>query len=336
MRTAPATIYDVAERAGVSISTVSLALNQPSRVAATTRQRVLTAIDELGFTPKATAVQRARTAVRRIGVIAPFSSYSSFGERLSGVLEVAREQDLEVVLFDAESAAASTHPLITTLPITQSLDALIVMSLRLDDEAADRLIRMGLTTVVLDIAQPGFTSIVTNDEAGGYLAGRRLIESGKTRLAHITEERLVEEEDYQYQGDLRLAGFRRAASEAGLDPDAIEVCHTTSDIEGGARAAAELFDGSEESIGVFGHHDLLAIGALQEARRRGLAVPEQVAVVGFDDGDVAKVADLTTIRQPLRYSGATAARCVLDALAQPSAPKQQITLDVELIARGSA
>lgn len=336
MRTVPATIYDVAERAGVSISTVSLALNQPTRVAATTRQRVLSAIDELGFTPKATAVHRARTAVRRIGVIAPFSSYSSFGERLSGVLEVAREHDLEVVLYDAESAAASTHPLISTLPITQSLDALIVMSLLLEPEAAERLRRSGLTTVLLDIAQPGFTSIVVDDAIGGYLAGKRLVEGGKTRFAVITETKLVGDGDYEYQGDRRIAGFRRAVAEAGLDPDAIQVCHTTNDIEGGSSAAAALLDASAEPLGIFGHHDLLAIGALQEARRRGRSVPDEVAVVGFDDGEVARVADLTTIRQPLRYSGVTAARSVLDALAQPSAPKRQITLDLELVVRGSA
>ena len=102
------TIYDVATAAGVSISTVSLALNTPERVSAATRDKVLVAADELGFVPKADAVTRARRGVGRIGVIAPFSSYPSFARRLNGVFSALREEALEVVVFDQQSAATAS------------------------------------------------------------------------------------------------------------------------------------------------------------------------------------------------------------------------------------
>lgn len=343
-----ATIYDVAERAGVSISTVSLALNQPSRVAAATRERVLTAIDDLGFVPKATAVVRARQSLSRIGVLAPFTTYSSFTERLSGVLEVARSQDLEVVVFDAESAAETSSPLVSTLPITGRLDAMIVMSLPLSPDAVQRLRRAGLPVVLVDSDQTDFTSIRTDDEGGGYQAGRHLIEGGKRRLVFVSEipverrnkqtvvvvaDRLTDE--YESQADQRIAGLRRAAREAGLPDDAVTVIGTSNDIDGGAEAMRHLL-ADPTPVGVFAHHDLLAAGVLQEARAQGCSIPNDVAVIGFDDGDVARSLGLTTVRQPLRHSGSIAATTVLELLADPTTPSRRVTLSVELITRASA
>src|SRR5215467_12329468 len=97
-----ATIYDVATRAGVSISTVSLALNAPGRVRPATLARILSAADELGYTPKPEAVVRARRGVRRIGVVAPFTTYPSFARRLYGVMRTLRNRSVEIVVYDEE------------------------------------------------------------------------------------------------------------------------------------------------------------------------------------------------------------------------------------------
>src|SRR4051812_33302144 len=113
------TIYDVAKRAGVSISTVSLALNSPSRVRAATLDRVLAAADELAFVPKADAVTRARKGIGRIGVLAPFSSYPSFARRLNGVFRAIKGSGSEIVVYDQESAASSV---LGSLPLTRRLD----------------------------------------------------------------------------------------------------------------------------------------------------------------------------------------------------------------------
>ncbi len=134
-----ATIYDVATRAGVSISTVSHTLNRPQRVHEATRQRVLDAIDELGYVPKATAMAHARKAVGRVGVIAPFSSYESYTRRLKGILQEARTDATEIVIYDQESAASASSPLLSALPVTRRLDGVVIMGVPLDDRLADRL-----------------------------------------------------------------------------------------------------------------------------------------------------------------------------------------------------
>lgn len=328
------TIYDVAERAGVSISTVSLTLNQPAKVADATRERVLQAIDALRFVPKERAVSRARRSLARIGVVAPFSSYASYGERLSGVLEVARGLDLEVVLFDEESAAHAAHPLLSTLPVTGRLDGLIVMSLPLSDQATDRVLRARLPMVLVDEVHPSFTSIVTDDELGGYLLGQHLVASGKQRFAFVAEGELPGA--FVSPAELRLAGFRRAVAEAGFDPGAVEVVATTSDLDGGRSALARLLDASTEPLALFAHYDLLAAGALQEARARGCSVPDQVAVAGFDDGDVARSLGLTTVAQPFRESGRVAARALVSAVNGDDDGIRKIELALRLVVRETA
>jgi DNA-binding LacI/PurR family transcriptional regulator len=150
----PVTIYDVAAEAGVSISTVSLALNSPTRVSDATRQRVLRAADALGFVPKADAVSRARRGVGRIGVVAPLTSYASFARRLNGVLRAVQGQPLEVVVFDQQSAAATALPLLASLPLTRRLDGLVVMGLPLEESVATRLVSLELPTVLVDLRHP--------------------------------------------------------------------------------------------------------------------------------------------------------------------------------------
>ena len=184
---ATATIYDVATHAGVSISTVSHTLNRPHRVNAETRQRVMRAIDELGYVPKATAVARARKSVGRVGVLAPFTSYASYARRLMGVLKEAEGDATEIVLYDQPSAASTTSPLLSSLPVTHRLDGLLIMGLPLDDPLAERLLAQKLPTVLVDSARPELDSITIDDHAAGYLVGPHLIDRGRRTFAYISE-----------------------------------------------------------------------------------------------------------------------------------------------------
>jgi DNA-binding LacI/PurR family transcriptional regulator len=322
-----ATIYDVAARAGVSISTVSLSLNRPSRVGPPTRQRVLAAIDALGYMPKAAAVIHARQSVARIGVVAPFTSYRSYGQRLNGVL--ASLDDRETVVFDEESAASAANPLQSTLPLRRRLDGLIVMGLPLGDEASARVRRHGLPTVLIDSVRADFTSVSSDDELGGYLVGRHLIGRGHRRIAFVSESQ--RSRAYVSQGQQRMAGLKRAAAESELT--AVSWVKVTNDIAGGRAAVSRVL--KAKATAVFAHHDLLAAGVLLELRDRGLRAPDDMAVVGFDDGDVAEATGLTTVRQPLEESGRVAADALLARIADDTTPVQHITLPLELIVRES-
>jgi LacI family transcriptional regulator len=168
-----ATIYDVAERAGVSISTVSRVLNSPDQVNISTRSRVLDAIDELNFVPRAEAAARARKGTRRIGVLAPFITYPSFVQRLRGVAMLA-DSAYELVIYNVESAARRDAYL-ATLPVTRRLDGLLIMALPFGEVAAQRLLANGMDTVLIECNHPSFSSVEIDDEEGGRMVAAYLI-----------------------------------------------------------------------------------------------------------------------------------------------------------------
>jgi DNA-binding LacI/PurR family transcriptional regulator len=328
-----ATIYDVASRAGVSISTVSHTLNRPQRVNPTTRQRVLDAIDELGYVPKAIAMAHARKAVGRIGVLAPFSSYESYTRRLKGILAEARDEATEIVIFDQESAASATSPLLSALPVSRRLDGLLIMGLPLDDRLADRLLAQGLPTVLVDSIRPELDSIAIDDHAAGYRIGRHLIERGGRSIAYISEAQ--RSDAYLSQGQLRRNGLRRAVTDAGIDPDQVRHVHTSNDMAGGVAAIQKMLTEQQLPDAVFAHQDILAAGVLHECRRQGVRVPDDLAIVGFDDGELAEALDITTLRQPLEESGRLGYRHLREAINGRTGSARHVTLSVELVVRAT-
>jgi DNA-binding LacI/PurR family transcriptional regulator len=328
------TIYDVAAEAGVSISTVSLALNSPARVSHRTRERVLRAADALGFVPKTEAVTRARRALGRVGVVAPFTSYPSFARRLNGVLSSLRGEALDVVVFDQESAATNPSPLLATLPLTRRLDGLIVMALPLEDSTASRLLSLELPTVLLDVADHRFDSVHTDDYSGGRLAAEHLLARGHARLAYVGERQ--RSHLYLSPSERRLQGFQDTLTSAG-HPMA-EGCIRLSN-HGSAAAyaqASQLLLAAHPPTAVFAHDDTLAAGVLRAARERGARVPEDLAVVGYDDGDLAEALDMTTVRQPLEESGDVAARLLLERMAKDGSSTRNVDLRLTLVARGTS
>jgi LacI family transcriptional regulator len=327
------TIYDVAERAGVSITTVSHVLNRPERVGAASRQRVLDVMDELGFTPKEAAVSRARKGVGRIGVLAPFSSYASYRTRLVGVLRACEGRAIEVVVFDQESAAAAVSPLLGSLPTTGRLDGLLLMGVPLQEAMAHRLAQRKLATVLLDSVHRDFASVNIGDEGGGYLVGEYLAGKGHQRIAYVSEQQ--RSMDYLSQGQLRIQGLEKALGEAGVS-EAVRHVITSNDLAGGRRAAAEMVAAKALPDAILAHHDDLAAGLVSGLRAVGVRVPDDVAVVGYDDGDLADALDLTTVRQPFVESGELAATLLLDRLAEPTRAVQHVNLPAELIVRSTA
>jgi DNA-binding LacI/PurR family transcriptional regulator len=319
-----ATIYDVAERAGVSISTVSLALNAPDRVRETTLSRIMDAVDQLGFRPTAEAVSRARRGVRRIAVLAPFSSYPSFARRLNGVLRAATRERFEVVLYDQESAATSR---LVSLPLTGRVDGLIVMSLPFADDVAQRLAEQRLPTVLVDNARAGFSSVTTDDAAGGRLVAELFIRRGHERFGFLGHAQRTH--DYLSQSQARLDGFRAALP---APPQTRLVEHTFEAARAGAHA---LLCASQRPTAIFAHDDLLASGVLRAARDLGLAVPTELAVVGFDDAEIAEPLGLTSVRQPLEESGEIATQILLDQLKDSRRSPRHTTLALTLVERDS-
>jgi DNA-binding LacI/PurR family transcriptional regulator len=327
------TIYDVAAKAGVSISTVSLALNAPSRVRAETLERVHTAIDELAFIPKTDAVTRARRGVGRIGVIAPFSTYPSFASRLNGVLTALRGQSYETVVYDHEGAGTS---LLASLPLSRRLDGLIVMSLPLSEQVVERVLDRHLTTVLVELERPGFSAVTIDNVAGSSMAAELLIARGHESFGFLGEgggEPLPH--DRMLQSEARLRGFRAALEERGHElPDA-KVRLVRHSLDSATAGASELLAGDHRPTAIFAHDDVLASGVLRAARAHRLRVPDDLAIVGFDDSELAEHLGLTSIRQPFEESGRVAAETLLAELRDPNRSLQHVTLKLTLVERAT-
>lgn len=324
-----ATIYDVAARVGVSIATVSRVLNTPKQVNTQTRRRVLAAIDELCFVPRADATARARKGTGRIGVLAPFITYPSFVQRLHGVATALDNSAYELVVYNVDSVARR-DALLASIAVTRRLDGIIVMALPVDEAAAVRLQTSEIRTVLLETNSAGISSIGIDDRAGGRLAAEHLVQCGHRRCGFIGD---ADTPSYAIRHDSRFAGFRQGLNDAGLDlPDAL-VTLAPHGREQARRQAHELLDLPEPPSAIFTPSDTQAIGVLKAARERGISVPHELAVVGFDDIDVADLVGLTTIRQPLEESGRLAVEVLLNHFADPQRSIQQIELPVTLIQR---
>jgi DNA-binding LacI/PurR family transcriptional regulator len=327
------TIYDVAEQAGVSISTVSRMLNEPAKVNSETRKRVLASIDALGFVPKAEARARAMQKFGRIGVISPFFTAPSFVQRLRGIAGALTPLNFELVIYTVDSTD-HLKDFLSTLPLTGNLDGLIILSLPVADPEAERLIKHGLPTVLVEYPHPRLNCVEIDNEEGGYLAASYLLKEGHRRIAFLGDTDLPEYAIHPVS--LRLAGFRRGLQEAGivLEDEFIHLAPYT--MEQTRQAAIELLNTSNPPTAVFAATDFQALSLIKVANKLGVKVPEEIAVIGFDDLDMAEYADLTTVCQHLDESGRLAIEILLAHIADNSRPIQHIKLPLTIIKRSTA
>ncbi len=330
---AQVTVYDVAAQAGVSISTVSRVLNAPEKVNAETRARVLATIDALGFMPKAEAAARARKGHGRIGVLAPFFTYPSFVQRLRGVAAALADSPYELTIYSVNSTAGRDAYL-SSLSLTHRVDGLIIMALPFSDTLADRLISTNLATVLVQAPRPAFPSIEIDDPGGGRMAADYLLSRGHRRCAFVGDSDVP---DYAvHLSDMRLAGFRAALGDAGLPLPEAYIALAPHGQEQARQSALRLLDLPDPPTAVFAASDTQAMGILRAARDHGLSVPHDLAVIGFDDLDIADYIGLTTIRQSLEESGRVAVELLFAHLAGRARPPQSVWLPLTLICRETA
>ena len=328
-----ATIYDVARHAGVSITTVSRMLNAPDKVNSKTRERVLAAIDQLSFVPKAEARARAMQRTGRIGVISPFFTAPSFIQRLRGVAATLSPENYELVIYTVDS---NDHfqGYLSSLPLTGNLDGLIILSLPVDDAQVRRLLDHALPTVLIEYPHPKLNCVEIDDVEGGYMATRYLLAKGHRRIAFLGDTDLPEYSIHPVS--MRLRGFRRALKEARIKlPDTFVRLAPYS--QGQTRKVArELLNLREPPTAIFAATDFQALGVLKAARELGFSVPDQLAVLGFDDLDIAEYFDLTTISQHLDESGRLAVELLLAQIESPSRPPRHVKLPLTLVERQTA
>ena len=328
------TIYDVAKSSGVSISTISRVLNSPDKVNPETHRRVMSSIDKLGFVPKAEARARAMRHANRIGVITPLFTAPSFVQRLRGVASALSKAKYELVIYPVDSVE-QLQGYISSIPIMQNVDGLIIMSLAIEDQDARRLHDNGMQTVLIEYSHPQLNSIEIDDAIGGHLAARHIIGKGHRQVAFLGE--IESPEKYAiHPVKSRLQGFKNTLDEAGIPLLKKYIKSAPYMQENSQRAALELLSMDQPPTAIFAAADIQAISIMKVARQLKLRIPDDLAVVGFHDIVIAEYMDLTTIRQYLDQSGRLAAEILLSHLADSDRALQHIKIPLTLIERQTA
>lgn len=327
------TIAEVARRARVSKTTVSRVLNNKADVDAATAVRVREVIAATGYIPSAGAVGLARGVTRTVGMLVPGLTWPWMGEVLQGIADVVEAKGYGLLLSTANRGADSLAQFSRQVS-AKAFDGLLLI----EPPEAVRHLRVlhdsGLPVVLVDdrVRVPAFPSVGTNNRQAGSDAAKHLLSLGRTRLAVVTGPR-----EFACTAD-RLGGFRDAVRDAGhtLDPQLIIEGDFTT--ESGYAATRQLLASGPEFDGVFAHNDLSAVGVLAALYETGRRVPGDVAVIGFDDIPMAAHTrpPLTTIHQPLREMGETAARELLARLGGTPPPTEPVIVPTTLVVRESA
>ncbi|MCJ7624020.1 MAG: LacI family transcriptional regulator [Anaerolineaceae bacterium] len=324
------TIYDVAEDAGISITTVSRVLNTPDRVSTSSCNKVMASIEKLGFVPKAEAFIRAKKYNGQIGIITPWFTFPSFVQRFRGISSGLVDTPFDFTIYPVESAKR-LEGYFVRLPISQRLDGLIVVSLPIGEQEIKRLKQSGLPAVFIEWHVYGFSSIEVDDRQGGYMAGDHLIQKGHSRCAYVGSRVIP---DYVLKPeDHRLEGYQQCLKDHGilLPSELIKLPEYPSDKQ--HHSIQDLLDQDNPPTAIFAASDNLAMSILKVARNRNIRVPEDLAVIGFDDIDIAEYLGLTTISQSLDKSGRLSAELLVAQILDPTRPIQNISMKLEIIER---
>jgi LacI family transcriptional regulator len=324
------TIYDVAKAARVSIATVSRVLNTPDKVNPETRVLVLNAINALGFVPRADARARALKENRRIGVLTPFLTAPSFVQRLRGVTAGLHQSHFELVIYSVDSGEVLNRYL-ENLPVAQLIDGLIVLSLQIPPEKAGWLVRAQMETVLVEYPHHSLSSVEIDDVGGGKMAAEYLYKKGHRHFGFAGDTNIPDFGIYPIT--LRLRGFKQGLENAGIRLSTEDTLLTPYNVEITRVKAREFLKSPTHPTAIFAATDLQAIGIIKAAADLHLRVPQDVAVLGFDDLDVAEYVGLTTICQHLDESGRVAVELLLSRLADPSRSIQHIHLPLEIVER---
>ena len=329
----PRTIQDVATLAGVSMATVSRVLNGRPDVSSSTREVVLRVVREHGFSKNraAQALIAGRTSL--IGVSVPEVESTYFAGILSGAAEALYERDMRIVLCPTRHEHEREVVLLDRLMHGTTDGALLVLPYESNEELRT-LLHHGYPFVVVEPRTPlgdDIACVTATHYAGAVLATKHLLELGHRRIGAIKGP------DDQLTSQERLNGFRSTLANAGIAPDPALEIGSNFKFESGEAAAAKLLDLPSPPTAIFAFNDEVAIGAMIAARARGLRVPEDISIIGFDDVLPAQLATppLTTVRQPLAELGRTAVSLLRRLINKQRVEVLRVELHTKLILRES-
>ncbi|MGF9649623.1 LacI family DNA-binding transcriptional regulator [Pseudarthrobacter oxydans] len=312
-------IKDVADKAGLSVATVSRALSGKPNVSAKSRKLALEAAGELGFVPSYHASSLASGRNHNIGLVVPAIHRWYFSSVLEGVSEVLLEAGYDLTLYNVGHEPEHRHRVLNDFLLRKRLDAVIAVALVLSDAEIQQLLAVHRPIVGIGGTLPGASTIRINDERLAGMATDHLVRLGHTRIAHVTGNAALDQ-DFKLPG-IRHAGYQKAMAAAGLEVRPEWQIAADFTVQGAYTAARRLLGTTaERPTAVFAASDEMAVGTILAARDFGLHVPRDLSVVGMDGHELGETFGLTTIDQDPRGQGALAATTALQLLESKREP----------------
>jgi DNA-binding LacI/PurR family transcriptional regulator len=326
------TIKDVAQKAGVSLATVSRVLNGHPYVADDVRSRVLDAIEALNYRPSRVAQRLRAPQSRLIGVIFSDIKNPFYTLALTGMEQVLSEQGLSLLIGNSNSNRDREDNLIALMK-AEDVAGLIVAPVWEDSAVLAEIVHSGLPVVVIDrnLSSLGVDTVLADNRMGAFTAIQHLIHLGHTRIG------IVNGPQHLTSGRERYAGFLQAMEEAGLAVDPDLVRFGDYQLESGYQLTHELLMLPRWPTALFIANNLMTIGALNAIHEASCRIPDDIAVIGFDDlpWAISLNPPLSTVAQPTFDIGVQAAELLLDHIANPERPAHMVVLDTQLIVRAS-
>ncbi|HGS4527907.1 TPA: substrate-binding domain-containing protein [Vibrio cholerae] len=328
-----ATMKDIARLAGVSTSTVSHVINKSRFVSDEIAERVNNAAQQLNYAPSALARSLKMNRTKTIGMLVTTSTNPFFGEVVKGVERSCYHQGYNLILCNTEGDNQRMKASINTL-LQKRVDGLLLMCSTLEGERLDVFDRYpDIPIVVMDWGPILFASdkIQDNSLQGGYIAAKHLIECGHKEIGCITGPLI------RHQALMRYEGYKRALAEAGIAINPDWIVESDFECEGGYQAFEKLYERGKLPSALFVSNDMMAMGVIQAASQRGLRVPDDLSLIGYDDVHIAKFMTpaLTTIHQPKYRLGKAAVDTLLYRLENPDTTAQVVQLEPTLVVRNS-
>lgn len=325
-------ISDVAAAAGVGVGTVSRVLNASPRVREVTRHRVQEVIQRLNYRPSRLAVGLSKGTPAHVAIVVPHLTRPSAVERLAGAIEVLDRSGHTTVVCSVESAEQRDMHLDSLSDRHHAL-GVIVVSIPLATARVDGFREAGVPLVLVDTDAPRVPEVLSDDQEGGRVATEHLISLGHRRIGFIGDS---EEPGLRFRSTRRrLNGYRRALGRAGLDS---EPCLVGLGLHSAAAArclAERMLDSPRPPTAIFAASDTQAAGVMAAAQSRGMSVPHEMAIVGFDGLEVSSLLGLSTVIQPLRESGSIGAGILCELMEGHSHGPRRTMLSLHLEARRS-
>lgn len=325
-------IDDVAAEAGVSIKTVSRVLNDEPGVRAETRQRVREVMSAMDYHPSLPARSLAGKRSNLLGLIYDNPSSNYVLEVQNGAMAKCRDANLRLFLFSCKDLADPAGEVLAMVEQTHVDGLVLTPPLSSDHPFVAALDARGVRFVRVapdDLDHPSPKVVMDNEAAAAELA-RHLLDLGHRSLGFIKGHPDI------YSSHLRWRGFCRVLESRGIDPATVRTAQGYNDAQSGVAAARELLAGPDLPTAIFGSNDDMAVGVIHVANERGISVPEQLSVAGFDDTQIAGIVwpTLTTIRQPSYEMAYTATELLIGMVRGQDVPAQ-VVLNHEIIVRGS-